>query len=32
MPDEGKNKYVKIAKDIGYNTSDLVWIKQDKKK
>ena len=31
IPNEIKNKYVKIAKDIGYNTSDLLWIKHDKK-
>ena len=30
IPDEIKNKYVKIAKDFGYNTSDLLWIKHDK--
>lgn len=30
IPDEIKNKYLKIAKDFGYNTSDLLWIKHDK--
>jgi apolipoprotein D and lipocalin family protein len=32
IPDEIKNKYLKIAKDFGYNTSDLLWIKHDKQK
>lgn len=31
IPDSIKNKYMKIAKDIGYNTSDLLWIKHDMK-
>ncbi len=30
IPDEIKNKYLKLAKDLGYNTSDLLWIKHDK--
>lgn len=30
VPDEIKNKYLKIAEDIGYNTSDLIWVKHDK--
>jgi apolipoprotein D and lipocalin family protein len=32
IPNEIKNKYLKIAKDFGYNTSDLLWIKHDKQK
>ena len=32
IPDEIKNKYVKIAKYFGYNTSDLLWIKHDNSK
>ena len=32
IPDDIKNKYLKIAKDFGYNTSDLLWIKHDKQK
>lgn len=30
ITNEIKNKYLKIAKDFGYNTSDLLWIKHDK--
>lgn len=32
IPDEIKTKYIKLAEDIGYNTSDLLWIMHDKKK
>jgi len=32
LPNEIKNKYLKIAEDIGYDTSKLLWIKHDKKK
>jgi apolipoprotein D and lipocalin family protein len=32
IPDEIKNEYLKIAKDFGYNTSDLIWIKHDQPK
>lgn len=32
IPDEIKNEYLKIAKDFGYNTSDLLWVKHDKQK
>jgi apolipoprotein D and lipocalin family protein len=32
IPDEIKNKYLKIAKDYGYNISDLLWIAHDKQK
>ncbi len=30
IPEEIKNKYLKIAKEIGYNTDDLVWVEHDK--
>ena len=30
IPDTIKNKYLKIAKGIGYNTSDLLWIEHTK--
>ena len=26
IPDEVKNQYLKIARDYGYNTSELLWI------
>jgi apolipoprotein D and lipocalin family protein len=29
IPDEIKNKYLKIAEKIGYNTSDLIWVEQN---
>jgi apolipoprotein D and lipocalin family protein len=32
IPDEIKNKYLKIAEGFGYNTSDLLWIVHDKQK
>lgn len=32
MPDDVKDKYLKIAKSIGYNTDDLLWIKHNKLK
>ncbi len=32
IPDEIKNKYLKIAQEIGYNTSELIWVKHDRKK
>jgi apolipoprotein D and lipocalin family protein len=32
IPEEIKNKYLKIAKDFGYNTSDLLWIVHDEQK
>lgn len=32
IPNEIKSKYLKIAGDIGYNTSNLLWVKHDKKK
>ncbi len=32
IPVEIKDKYLKIAEEIGYNTSDLIWVKHDKKK
>ncbi|MDD4149985.1 MAG: lipocalin family protein [Bacteroidales bacterium] len=30
IPDEIKNKYLKIAKEIGFNTENLLWIEHDK--
>lgn len=30
VPDEVKDKYLKIAEKIGYKTSDLLWIKHDR--
>ncbi len=30
IPENIKNDYLKKAKEIGYNTSDLIWVKQDK--
>ena len=32
IPDEIKNKYLKIAENIGYNTSNLLWIEQNRPK
>jgi apolipoprotein D and lipocalin family protein len=32
MPMEIKDKYLKIAEAIGYNTTDLLWVKHDKQK
>ena len=32
IPMEIKDKYLKIAEEIGYNTTDLIWIKHDKQK
>ena len=32
IPQEIKQDYLKIAKDIGYDTSDLIWVEHDKKK
>lgn len=29
MPETIKNDYVKIAKDLGYDTSALIWVKHD---
>ncbi|WP_010662524.1 lipocalin family protein [Marinilabilia salmonicolor] len=29
VPDDVKEKYLKIADDIGYNTSDLLWPQHD---
>ncbi len=28
IPDEIKTKYLKVAEEIGYNTSELVWVEQ----
>ena len=30
MPDEIKNKYLKMAKEIGYTTADLIWVEHNK--
>jgi len=30
IPDVIKNKYLKIAKEIGYNISDLLWVEHNK--
>lgn len=30
IPDQVKNNYLKIAEAIGYDTSKLIWVKQDK--
>jgi len=32
IPVEIKDKYLKIAQEIGYNTTDLIWVKHDKQK
>ncbi|MCE5347585.1 MAG: lipocalin family protein [Bacteroidales bacterium] len=32
IPVEIKDKYLKIAEEIGYNTTDLLWVKHDKQK
>ncbi|HET7818376.1 MAG TPA: lipocalin family protein [Bacteroidia bacterium] len=32
IPVEIKDKYLKIAQEIGYNTADLLWVQQDKQK
>lgn len=32
IPEEVKQNYLKIAQESGYNTSDLLWIEQDKQK
>lgn len=31
IPDDVKRSYLKIAKEVGYDTSRLIWVKQDKK-
>ena len=30
IPDNIKSKYLKIAENIGYNTSDLIWVEHNK--
>lgn len=30
IPDDVKNKYLELAKSIGYDTSELLWISHDK--
>ncbi|WP_394767474.1 lipocalin family protein, partial [Ferruginibacter sp.] len=32
IPDEIKPQYLKIAEEIGYNTSNLLWVKHNKNK
>ena len=32
IPDDIKERYLKIAGDIGYNIPDLIWVKHDKLK
>ncbi len=32
IPTEIKDKYLKIANEIGYDTSDLIWVEHDKRK
>lgn len=32
IPEDIKNKYLKIAGEIGYDTNDLLWVKHDKQK
>lgn len=32
IPEDIKNQYLEIAQKIGYNTSNLVWVKHDKSK
>lgn len=32
IPDEIKTQYLKIAEEIGYNTSNLLWVKHNKNK
>lgn len=31
LPDSIKQKYLKIAEDLGYKTSSLVWVEHDRK-
>jgi len=31
VPDEVKSSYLKTAKDLGYDTSALIWVEHDKK-
>lgn len=32
IPEEIKDKYLKMAEEIGYNTADLIWVEHDKQK
>jgi apolipoprotein D and lipocalin family protein len=32
IPEQIKDKYLKIAEKIGYNTADLLWVKHDKQR
>lgn len=29
IPDEIKTKYLKLAEEIGYNTSELIWVEHN---
>jgi len=29
MPQDVKEEYLKKAKDLGYNTSELIWVKHN---
>ena len=31
IPDDIKQSYLKMAEDLGYKTSELIWVKHDKK-
>ena len=31
IPEDIKQKYLKIATEVGYDTSKMIWVKQDKK-
>jgi apolipoprotein D and lipocalin family protein len=32
IPDEIKNRYLNLADNLGYKTSDLIWVEHDKNK
>lgn len=32
IPDQIKNEYLKLAKQIGYNTNNLIWVEHDMQK
>lgn len=32
IPEEIKEKYLKIAQEIGYDTSDMIWVEHDKER
>lgn len=31
IPEDIKQKYLKVATDVGYDTSNIIWVKHDKK-